>query len=80
MMATKVFIKKNTIELRSDERDIMVPVDQHLAVLDWCRQNQIQAENPLLMESHCFARMYFGVDIWRVRDEQHRAWFVLRWA
>ena len=78
-MAEKIFMERDGVVLRGDARDFMLPVQHTIAVLAWCRRNQIDVEFPLTQYSRV-AREHFGVKIWRIRDEQQRMWFALRWA
>lgn len=55
----------------SDERDIGIPFSQRQAVYDWCGANKIAVE---------YQGTLGGTDVWRVRDDQQRAWFTLKWA
>lgn len=55
----------------SDSRDIAVPYSRRQEVYEWAGQNGILVE---------YQGTLGGTDVWRVKDEQHRAWFNLRWA
>jgi hypothetical protein len=79
-MAEKIFLERDRFTLRGDDRDIMVPVQYRKEVLLWCRQNNINFELPLSKDQQEIVKQYFGVNIWRVRDEQQRMWFVLKWS
>lgn len=79
-MADRIFIQKDRLTLRGDERDIMLPAQYRPAVLKWCRRNRIQIECPLNKDNEHIARHYFGVNLWRIRDEQQRMWFMLKWS
>lgn len=79
-MGTKVFIEKGKFKLIGDERDIMLPTQYKIAVLEWCRKNSIEVECPITEDHQHIARQYFGVNFWRIRDEQQRTWFILKWA
>ena len=78
VMAEKIFIEKGGMVLRSDSRDFVLPVQYKMEVLAWCRENKIIAEHPKHNEST--ARFWFGMDIWRIKDEKQRMWFALRWS
>ena len=80
MMATKVFRKINGLNLISDERDIAVPAKYRREVLDWCDANEIEATLALTGTSTNLAEITWGVTLWRVRDEQQRLMFILRWT
>ena len=79
MMAQKVFIdvESTDIKLVSDDRDIMLPLAVRPQVEEWCRVNEITAEP---VGDRVFIQTMFGVTLWRVRDEQQRLAFILRWA
>ena len=55
----------------SDERDIGIPYSKRQEVYDWAGANGITIE---------YQGTLGGTDVWRVRDEQQRAWFNLRWS
>lgn len=79
-MGRKVFQEKSRMTLVSDERDIMVPAQYHDQVLEWCRLNNIDVTTPDGSYQHGIAERLFNVHLWRVKDEQQRAWFLLRWS
>lgn len=79
-MAEKIFMERDGVVLRGDHRDFMLPAQYKMAVLAWCRRNKIIAELPLSPEYQAVARDYFGMNLWRIRDEQQRMWFALRWS
>ena len=54
-----------------DDRDISVSYSKRQEVHDWCCANKIAVE---------YQGTLGGTDVWRVRDEQHRSWFTLRWS
>lgn len=54
-----------------DERDIGTLYSKRQEVYEWAGQNGITIE---------YQGTLGGVDVWRVRDEQQRAWFTLRWT
>lgn len=80
MMASKVFLKAGGNQLISDERDIMVPARYRSQVIQWCRESGVEAEVLEGNYTHDIAQKMFGVNIWRIRDEQQRVWFALRWS
>ena len=57
--------------LFGDERDIAVPYSKRQEVYEWCVANKISVEYQVTLS---------GVDVWRVRDDQQRMWFNMRWA
>lgn len=56
--------------LIGDIRDIGVAYSNRQAVYEWCGENKITVE---------YQGTLGGTDVWRVKDEQHRAWFMLKW-
>lgn len=60
----------NGYVLMGDERDIVVPYSRRQEVYDWAGQNRITIE---------YQGTLGGTDVWRVRDDQQRAWFTLKW-
>ena len=70
-MGTKVFAEKGRVKLIGDERDVGVAKELRNDVLTWCDDNDIV---------FLFQGSMAGTDVWRVKDEPQRAWFVLRWA
>ena len=75
-MAEKVFIERKSFQLISDERDIMLPMGLTKQVEEWCLNNNITAERA----PQIFFQTALSVTLWRIKDEQHRMWFTLRWA
>lgn len=75
-MAKKVFIQRDFYQLVSDERDIMLPMSLTKEVHDWCDSNNISAEQS---QRQVITQSAFGVTLWRIKDEQQRVWFALRW-
>ena len=57
--------------LIGDSRDIAVPYIKRQQVHAWCEENKITAE---------YQGTLGGTDLWRVRDDDQRAWFALRWS
>lgn len=70
IVGQKIFKEKGGLSFRSDERDIAVPYSMRQAVYEWCGANKITVE---------YQGTLGGTDVWRVRDEQQRAWFTMRW-
>lgn len=78
-MGTKVFMERNGFTLQSDERDFVVPVEHRVQVKQWCQQTGVVVESPLSKDNRKIVEDYFEVDLWRVRDDEQRMWFSLRW-
>lgn len=76
-MGTKVFLERKGLALVSDERDVMVPHTELHKVITWCEQTGIIAEQ---VSTSPTTQSAFGVDLWRVRNDEQRMWFTLRWA
>ena len=80
-MATKVFLEYQGFSLISDERDVMVSTDHRREVIKWCKQNKIQAELVTIgLQEHKDIKSMFGVNLWRIKDDEQRTLFVLRWS
>jgi hypothetical protein len=79
-MGIKTFLKKSEAQLQSDERDFVLPCDQRSSVLSWCQKMGIQIESPLDRENRDLCEHHFRVDLWRIRDDDQRALFILRWS
>ena len=70
-MASKVFAEKGRVKLIGDERDIGIVSNYRKDVWTWCHANGIELEYQGSLE---------GTDLWRIKDEKHRMWFLLRWS
>ena len=57
--------------LMGDARDVAVSYDNRQAVYDWAGQQGMTVE---------YQGTLGGTDLWRIRNEQDRAWFIMRWA
>ena len=55
----------------SDERDIATPYRLRQQVYAWAGTNGVTIE---------YQGTLGGLDVWRIRDDQHRAWFTLKWS
>lgn len=75
-MAQKTFLERSGTKLQSDERDIMLPMNWSQEIQQWCQDNNIQA---VRVQNQVIVQTMFGVTLWRIPDEQQRAWFLLRW-
>lgn len=72
MMGTKQFAQDASgYVLIGDDRDIGVSSHQRNALWDWCKINTIDVE---------YQGTMMNTDVWRVKDEQQRLWFILRWT
>lgn len=70
-MTAKVFAEYKSFKLIGDSRDIAVDFNRRNAVWDWCEDNDIDLE---------YQGSLGSIDLWRVRDEEQRLMFVLRWS
>ena len=70
-MGVKVFAEKGRVKLVGDERDVAVATWWRDAVWQWCDENSITIE---------YQGSLSGTDVWRVRDDKQRVWFILKWA
>lgn len=78
-MGTKIFGTYREYELVGDARDIAVDWHLRKEVFDWCIENRIHLEYQGSTHSSSYASK-FGIDLWRVRDEQQRVAFILKWG
>lgn len=75
-MGTRVFAHlESGAQLISDERDIAVDCRKRTTVWDWCEENNMVAE----YQGTRFGNV-FGLDLWRIKDEQQRVAFLLKWG
>jgi hypothetical protein len=70
-MGTKVFDEKGRFKIICDERDIDVATWHRYEVWCWCTDRNIELE---------YQGTANGIDIWRIKNEKHRMWFILRWT
>jgi hypothetical protein len=74
-MGTRIFAHAESgAQLISDERDIAVDCRKRTVVWSWCAENNIVAE----YQGTRFGNL-FGLDMWRVKNDQDRILFLLRW-
>jgi len=70
-MNTRVFAEKGRVKLVGDERDIGIVSNYRKDVWAWCDAIKIDLE---------YQGTLANIDVWRIKDEEQRAWFILRWA
>lgn len=70
-MASKIFAEKGRVKLVGDSRDIAVPYEKRKQVWNWCYENNVTVT---------YEGSLAGIDLWRVKDDEQRLWFTLRWA
>lgn len=76
-MGTRVFAERGGFKLHGDDRDIAVNWQQRHEVLNWCLDNSIDAN---YNGFGTVSGKFFGVDLWRIEDEQQRMLFLLKWG
>jgi hypothetical protein len=76
----KIFLERDKLKLVSDERDIMVERSLYNDVVNWCKENNILAVSALGSTASTFVAAKFGVNLWRIKDANDRAFFILRWG
>lgn len=70
-MGTKTFAEKGRVQLVGDERDVAVVSNYREDVWAWCDANNIEVE---------YQGTLAKVDLWRIRNEQQRVAFLLKWS
>ena len=70
-MASKVFAEWHGVALNSDARDIGVKVQDVDLIMPWCEKNNIDIQR---------VNRGFGIDVWRIKDEQQRMMFLLKFG
>lgn len=70
-LGNHIFVQKGRVALVGDERDVAVKSQHRMAVWEWCDKNKIKLEYQGTLDR---------TDLWRVKDDQQRSWFILRWA
>lgn len=70
-MTIKVFAECDIVKLIGDSRDFTVPARFRTSYWLWCQENNIKTE---------FQGSLNGVDLWRVKNDEHRMLAVLRWS
>jgi len=78
-MSEKVFIdiESADIKLVGDHRDIMLPMKMTKEIQAWCDSNKVIAEP---VQNHVIIQTMFGVTLWRIKDDEQRMLFTLRWS
>lgn len=75
-MGTKVLAERAGFKLIGDDRDVAINRQQRNEVWQWCSDNGIYAE----YNGPGSGGSFFGVDLWRIKDEQQRMLFLLKWG
>jgi hypothetical protein len=65
------FIEKGSARLMGDSRAIIVDSAVRQQAWNWATGNGISIE---------YQGTLSGKDLWYVKNDQHRSWFLLRWA
>jgi hypothetical protein len=63
-------IDKRGYTLIGDSRGIVTPYEMRQEVYEWAQKNNIEIEYQGSLDRK---------DLWYVKNEQHRNWFILRW-
>lgn len=71
MSANIIHVTKGRVSLMGDSRGILTPYEKRLEVWAWAEENNIQIE---------YQGSLAKKDLWYVKDDRERAWFILRWA
>jgi len=71
IVTQKEFGRSQGLIFTCDARDIGTPYSYRQEVYAWAGENGITIE---------YQGTLGGFDVWHVQDEQHRAWFTLRWS
>jgi hypothetical protein len=81
-MARKIFLEHNGLKLCGDDRDVMVPKRHYWDVMVWCQDQGILVEGAFDQADYetRLSAMLFDVNLWRIRNEEHRVLFILRWS
>jgi len=64
-------IDKRGYTLIGDHRGIVTPYEMRQEVYEWAQKNKIKIEYQGSLDRK---------DLWYVKNDQHRAWFILRWS
>jgi hypothetical protein len=57
--------------LMGDSRGIVTPYEKRHEVWEWAQKNNIEIEYQGSLDRK---------DLWYVKNDRHRAWFMLRWS
>jgi hypothetical protein len=79
-MGQKIFFERDGYRVVADERDIALSTKHTLEVERWCRDSGINVELVLSGLSQRMIERTFHHNIWRVKDQNERALFLLRWS
>ncbi len=79
-MGQKIFFERDGYRVVADERDIALPTKHTLEVERWCQDSGINVELVLSGLSQRMIERTFHHNIWRVKDQNERALFLLRWS
>ena len=64
-------IDKRGYVLMGDSRGIVTPYEIRHEIANWALANNIEIE---------YRGSLHRQDLWYVKNDQHRTWFILRWA
>lgn len=65
-----VHVTKGRVKLMGDSRGILTPYVKRQEIADWAQLNNIEIEYHGSLDRQ---------DLWYVKNDQHRAWFILKW-
>jgi hypothetical protein len=66
-----VHVTKCGVHLMGDSRGIITPHEKIHEITAWAQKNNITIQRHGYLDSK---------DLWYVKNEKHRTWFLLRWA
>ncbi len=64
-------IDKRGYALMGDSRGVIVSCTLRNQIWQWAEENKIKIEYQGTLD---------GMDLWYVKEDKHRSWFVLRWS
>lgn len=69
----------DAFDIPRNDYDILLPSQNKMDILNWCRENNVNVECPLSREQEIIARELNGLCLWRIRDSEQRFRFMLKW-
>ena len=64
-------VTKGRVKLMGDSRGIVTPYVKRQEIADWAQKNKIEIEYHGSLDRK---------DLWYVKNDKYRAWFILRWS
>ena len=72
-MSVKTFLtNKDGMSIVGDQRDVLLSVKLREQVWNWCKSQEVNVQGELYG--------VMGHDLWRIKDPEERALFILRWS